>query len=107
EGAARDLTVNVSHQDHVAIVPPNVTKLVTADHDPMHAFAAWPMASAVQFHPEFHGEIVRGYITQRREILKGEGLVPDALLARAVDAPQAQAILRNFVTRFVLGDGRR
>jgi GMP synthase (glutamine-hydrolysing) len=106
-GASHDLRVNVSHQDHVAIVPPNVTKLVTADHDPLHAFAAGPRASAVQFHPEFHGEIVRGYITQRRDILKGEGLDPDALLAHAVDAPQAQAILRNFVTSFVLGPGRR
>jgi GMP synthase (glutamine-hydrolysing) len=105
-GAPIALTVNVSHQDHVALVPPNMTKLVTADHDPMHAFAAGPMASAVQFHPEFHGDIVRGYITQRREILKGEGMDPDALLARAVDAPQAQALLRNFVTRFVLGGGR-
>ena len=68
-GAPSELTVNVSHQDHVAVVPPNVTKLVTAEHDPLHAFAAGPMASAVQFHPEFDGEIVRGYITQRREIL--------------------------------------
>ena len=105
-GVPRAFAANVSHQDHVGVAPPNVTPLVTADHDALHAFAAGPRASGVQFHPEFRGEIVRGYITQRRDVLKGEGLDADALLARSIDAPHAEAILRNFVTRFVLGRGR-
>lgn len=106
-GVPAELDVNVSHQDHVAVEPPNVRRLVTADHDALHAFSAGPRASGVQFHPEFDGEIVRGYITQRREILENEGLDADALLAKAIDAPCAQSILRNFVTRFVHEGARR
>ena len=52
-------------------------------------------------HPEFHGEIVKGYIHARREILQGEGLDPDALHAAATDAPQATRMLRNFVTQVI------
>jgi GMP synthase (glutamine-hydrolysing) len=101
EGVPQSFHVNVSHQDHVAIAPPNVRPLVTADHDPVHAFAAGGSARAVQFHPEFHDEIIRGYIGARREILKNEGLDADALLSGVIDPPHARTILRNFVTHFV------
>lgn len=101
EGVPDRFVVNVSHSDHVAVPPPNVTPLVTADHDTLHAFAAGPNARAVQFHPEFHDGIVRGYIDARREILRSEGLDADALYQRVVDVPDARRILKNFVTHFV------
>lgn len=101
EGVPERFQVNVSHRDHVAIHPPNVRPLVTADHDELHAFAAGPYARAVQFHPEFHDGIVRGYIEARQQILKDEGLDPDALHRAVVDAPDARRVLRNFVTNFV------
>ncbi|MGZ3452336.1 MAG: glutamine amidotransferase [Polyangiales bacterium] len=107
EGVPHTFEVNVSHQDHVALPPPNVRMLVTADHDPMHAFAAGNKARAVQFHPEFHEEIIRGYIGARREILKNEGLDADALLSRVIDPPYAKTILRNFVTNFVSRESAR
>lgn len=100
-GIPETFSVNVSHRDHVAVPPPNTTSLVTADHDLVHAFAAGRFARAVQFHPEFHDEIVRGYIEARRELLRGEGLDPDALHRDVVAAPHAKLLLRNFVTEFV------
>jgi len=102
KGVPETFSVNVSHRDHVAVPPPNATTLISADHDDMHAFAAGPWVRAVQFHPEFHDEIVRGYIAARREILAGEGLDPDALHRDVVDAPHARRVLRNFVTEFVV-----
>jgi GMP synthase (glutamine-hydrolysing) len=101
EGVPRELSVSVSHRDHVGVAPSGVRKLATADHDDLHAFAAGPRARAVQFHPEFHGEIVRGYIRTRRDLLKDEGLDPDALLAGVVDPPFGPVVLRNFVAHFV------
>lgn len=100
-GVPERFTVNVSHRDHVAVTPPGVQRLVTADHDDLHAFAAGRFARAVQFHPEFHDDIVRGYIASRRQILRDEGLDPDALHRDVVDAPHARRVLRNFVTEFV------
>ena len=107
EGIPRVFDVNVSHRDHVAIAPPNVDKIVTADHDDMHAFAVGRFARAVQFHPEFSDQIVRGYIEQRMQILRDEGLDPDQLHRDVVDVPHARKLLRNFVTNFVAASGKR
>lgn len=93
--------VSLSHRDHVAVRPPSVTQLVVADHDELHAFAAGRCARAVQFHPEFHDEIVRGYLSARRDLLRAEGLDPEALDREVVDTPHSRRILRNFVTEFV------
>jgi GMP synthase (glutamine-hydrolysing) len=105
-GVPHELSVNVSHQDHVGIEPLGIRRLVTADHDALHAFAAGRFASAVQFHPEFHADIVRGYITTRREILRNEGMDADSLLAGVTEAPHARSIVGNFIRGFVLGPGR-
>lgn len=101
EGLPEAFEVNVSHRDHVAVPPPGTTKLVTADHDDLHAFSAGPVARAVQFHPEFSDQIVRGYIEQRMDILRGEGFDPERLHREVVDVPHARRLLRNFVTNFV------
>ena len=100
-GLPASFHVNVSHRDHVAVSPANVQKLITADHDDVHAFSVGRFARAVQFHPEFSDQIVRGYIEQRRQILRDEGLDPEALHRDVVDVPHARQLLRNFVTEFV------
>ncbi len=100
EGVPTRFAVNVSHRDHVALAPPGVTPLITAEHDALHGFAI-RNARTVQFHPEFRGEIVKGYIEARREILRGEGLDPEALHAAATDAPNATRVLKNFVTHLI------
>ncbi len=101
EGLPEAFEVNVSHRDHVAVPPPGTTKLVTADHDDLHAFSAGPVARAVQFHPEFSDQIARGYIEQRMDLLRGEGFDPESLHRDVVDVPHARRLLRNFVTNFV------
>jgi GMP synthase (glutamine-hydrolysing) len=103
EGVPRTLQVSVSHRDHVGIAPSGVRKLATADHDDLHAFAVGPSARAVQFHPEFHAEIVRGYIAERSDLLRSEGFDPDELLRAVVEPTYGPVILRNFVRHFVRG----
>jgi GMP synthase (glutamine-hydrolysing) len=48
----------------------------------------------VQFHPEFDGEIVRGYIEARREAIAGEGIELESLAAE--DTPESAELLRRF-----------
>jgi GMP synthase (glutamine-hydrolysing) len=101
EGIPERFAVSLSHRDHVAVAPPSATHLVTADHDDFHAFAAGPFARAVQFHPEFDAAIARGYLEARRDVLRTEGLDPEALLRDVVDVPYGPRLLRNFVTELV------
>jgi len=107
QGIPSAFIANLSHRDHVAVAPNGVRALVTADHDALHAFAAGRFATGVQFHPEFHDDIMRGYITTRSELLKSEGLDPEALHTAVRDVPDARSVLGNFVRGFVLGPGRR
>ncbi|HSU40277.1 MAG TPA: GMP synthase, partial [Polyangiaceae bacterium] len=53
-----------------------------------------PRAWGVQFHPEFDGDVMRGYIAARRPALAAEGIDPEALPAE--DAPEAAEVLRAF-----------
>ena len=104
DGLPQQFDVNLTHQDHVSVAPNSIRKLITADHDDVHAFAVGRSARAVQFHPEFHDGIIRGYITARREILKSEGLDPDAIDSKVLDAPHARRVLHNFVRHFARRD---
>ena len=64
--------------------------------DPFAAFAIGPLVKAVQFHPEFDADVIRGYLHARAEIIRGEGHDPEALLARVHDGTRGRDILRNF-----------
>ena len=50
----------------------------------------------MQFHPEFDADVIRGYLAARREIVRAEGLDPEALEAAVVDSPHGAALLRRF-----------
>jgi GMP synthase (glutamine-hydrolysing) len=102
----RDMDVNASHVDAVVKLPEAARVLGSTSLDPVAAFAVGDAIRAVQYHPEFDGDVMRGYLTARAELVRGEGLDPDALLENAKDAPQAVALLRTFVARFVDGGGR-
>ncbi|MBL8684265.1 MAG: glutamine amidotransferase [Myxococcales bacterium] len=98
-GLDRELRVNVSHEDHVAVRPTRgaIAHLAETDHDSFHAFRAGNRAWGVQFHPEFSDEITRGYVHARRALLVRAGLDPDAILARIEATPAGPRLLENFV----------
>ena len=99
----REIDANASHVDSVAKLPDGARVLASTSLDPVASFAVGDAVRAVQFHPEFDGDVMRGYLTARAAIVRSEGLDADALLASAKDAPQALALLRAFVGRFVVG----
>jgi GMP synthase (glutamine-hydrolysing) len=92
---------NATHVDTVARLPPGARVLASSELEPTQAFAIGDAFRAVQFHPEIDGDAMRGYVLARAHLITAEGGDAGAIHARATDAPDAEAILRNFVTRFV------
>ncbi len=87
---------HTTHVESVLELPAGARHLAASDVDPNQAFAIGARAWGVQFHPEFDSDVMRGYLEVRREVLRGEGLDPDALLAGVREAPEAASLLRRF-----------
>ncbi len=54
-------------------------------------------AWGIQFHPEFDEDIMAGYIRERFEVIRNEGLDADALLASVIPAKESEVILSRFM----------
>ncbi len=93
----RPVSVNMSHVDSVVRPPHGARVLARTALDPHAALRFAERVWSVQFHPEFDGAVMRQYIEARRDIIAGEGLDPDAMLASAGDAPFGAAVLRRFL----------
>jgi len=100
DGLPPSFSVNVSHVDTVERLPPGSTVLSSTSGE-RHAAFRVGRAWGVQFHPEFDGDVMRGYALARREAIESEGLPWERIHGEAQDAPHAVALLRNFVHRVV------
>ena len=85
-----------THVEAVLELPAGARRLASSQGDPNQAFAVGERAWGVQFHPEFDADVVRSYLTARRELLLGEGFDPEALRSAASDSPHGVALLRRF-----------
>lgn len=99
-GLSEQLHVQATHVETVAELPALAVRLASSSLDDHHAFRychrgarAW----GVQFHPEFDADVIRAYVTARREIMTTEGLEPDQIIAQARDTEVGRAILTRFV----------
>lgn len=100
DGLPATFDVNGTHVDAVSRLPPGAVVLAETGLDPVAAFAIGENVKCVQFHPEFDGDVMRGYLDARRALIEGEGI--DFAKLRAVDAPCGARMLKNFV-RLVVG----
>ncbi len=105
-GLSRVFDANASHVDSVVRAPRDARVLASTAIEPNAAFAIGEHTWGVQFHPEFDADIVRGYVGARAELMREEGLDPEAALSRAGDAIQGREVLRNFVRGCVAGSKR-
>lgn len=85
-----------THVESVLELPAGARGLARSPADPHSAFAVGDRAWGVQFHPEFDAEVMRFYLRERREVLVGEGLDPDALLDATDESPQGPALLGRY-----------
>jgi GMP synthase (glutamine-hydrolysing) len=98
--APRSLRVNASHVDSAERLPESARVLGRTRLDPFAAVRFGERAWGVQFHPEFDGDIVRGYIDARLDAIQREGIDPATLPTE--DTPHSAELLRRFA-RLALG----
>jgi GMP synthase (glutamine-hydrolysing) len=101
-GLPRSFDANATHVDSVTKLPPLAEVLATTALDPVAAFRVGASVKAVQFHPEFDADAVRGYLLARAPQLRDEGRDPDALLAAVHRGTRGRDIMRSFA-RWVAG----
>jgi GMP synthase (glutamine-hydrolysing) len=87
---------NTTHEDSVLTLPGAARLLARTAREPHAAASFGPRAWGVQFHPEFDGDVMRGYIEAREAALEAEGLPVADLLRLACDTPASRAILERF-----------
>jgi GMP synthase (glutamine-hydrolysing) len=96
-GLPRTFAVNASHVDSVVRLPEGARVLAKTALEPVAAYAVGTATWGVQFHPEFDGDVVRGYVRVRSDLMKAEGLAPERALETATDTPHGEDVLRRFV----------
>lgn len=92
-GFPKRFRVQTTHEDYVAILPPDATLLAVNPHTEVQAIALGAMVRSVQFHPEVGEEIARDFVARRRHLVASDPPV--------VEAPHAARVLANFVESFV------
>lgn len=95
-GLPERVRMQSTHVEAVLELPAGARRLGSSPGDPNQAFAVGERAWGVQFHPEFDADVVRSYLSARRELLLGEGFDPEALHGAASDSPHGVALLRRF-----------
>ncbi len=96
-GLGARFDIHGTHVDAVVKLPAGGEVLATTPRDPIAAFRVGKDVKGVQFHPEFDADVMRGYLLERREIVRSEGGDLDALLAAVHDDTPGVRILQNFV----------
>lgn len=100
-GLPRSFDVNTTHVDAVAELPPHAEVLATTSLDPVAAFRVGDRVRAVQFHPEFDADVMRGYLRARAARLREEGLDPERLLASVHEGTRGSDVMRAFARQAV------
>jgi GMP synthase (glutamine-hydrolysing) len=90
------IRAHTTHLETVLELPAGARVLARNAADRYHAVAFATRAWGVQFHPEFDADVMRGYLTERRELLRSEGRDPDALLLDTGECEESTALLRRF-----------
>lgn len=96
-GLPQPFAAQTTHLQAVLEMPAGAVLLATTDLDPLHAFRWGDRAWGVQFHPEFSGTHMRGYVHARRDALAREGTDPVRVLRGVRAAPHARQVMRRFV----------
>ena len=89
--------VQTSHSEVVLKLPNGAERLAISPLDDNFAIQFAENAWGVQFHPEFSGQVMSGYIQCRAEALLEEGLDPELLLDKTNETAKAKSVLRRFV----------
>jgi len=101
DGLPSAFHANHTHVDSVTTLPRGARLLAETELERNAIFSLGPRTKCVQFHPEFDGDAMRGYVAGRAHLIEAEGGDAKKILARAVDTPDGASTLRNFVKHVV------
>ena len=87
---------HTTHRQTVLAPPPGAETLARSQRDPHQLLRYGADAFSTQFHPEFTAACMRAYIAARADVLREEGLDPDALMADVRDTEAARVLLERF-----------
>lgn len=90
---------NMTHVDAVLELPPDAVVVARSELDPNAAIRFAARVWGVQFHPEMDGDVISDYVRARSDVIAGEGLSPDVILASTRDAPEGRAVLHRFLSQ--------
>jgi GMP synthase (glutamine-hydrolysing) len=88
--------LQVSHVESDLELPTGAQRLAQSAADPHQAYRVGERAWGVQFHPEFDADVIAAYLTARREIIREEGLDPEALQREVRESPEGPRLLARF-----------
>jgi GMP synthase (glutamine-hydrolysing) len=94
----RQFHANATHVDTVATLPKGAERLARTALDDNAAFRVG-RAYGVQFHPEIDGELMKGYLHARREVIVAEGLPHHEMIEQVQDAPHAITLMKSFAKK--------
>ncbi|MBM4360623.1 MAG: glutamine amidotransferase, partial [Deltaproteobacteria bacterium] len=97
DGLPARFAANTCHLDTVTALPAGARVLLRSELDFYQCVRFAPRCYGVQFHPEFDGDVMRGYIEARREQLLAEGRDARRMHEAASDTPEASRLLANFL----------
>ena len=86
-----------SHSEVVLKLPLGSERLATSPLDDNFAIRFAENVWGIQFHAEFSGPVMSGYIQYRADALLEEGLDPEYLLGKTTETVEAKSALRRFV----------
>lgn len=90
-------TANLIHSQTVITPPPGAQVLARSAHDPHQILRYSPTTFSTQFHPEFNGAVMRGYLEWLKAAQPAQASLPAA--HQAQDTPDSQRLLQTFVAQ--------
>lgn len=96
EGMPETLLMSSSHRQAVAELPSGALVLATGHAERYQSYRLGERTWAVQFHPEWDADVMRAYLQARREVLREEGLDPEALLDAVEPVDHGRRLLARF-----------
>ncbi|MFW5740318.1 MAG: glutamine amidotransferase [Myxococcota bacterium] len=90
-----------THAEAIVRLPPGARVLASNAATAYQAFSlgnSW----GLQFHPEFDADVVRGYVLDKRPLLRSEGTDPEAIELGIRDSDAGPRLLKRF--REIVGD---
>jgi GMP synthase (glutamine-hydrolysing) len=96
-GLPAQFPAQATHLQSVLRVPDDALVLARSPQDEVHAFRWRDHVWGVQFHPEFSGTHMRGYVRARLDALAKEGRCARQVSRSITAAPHARRVLRRFV----------